>query len=936
MQQEGDRPPSPAAGASDEIVYLAPKPRWWQRDRLRWLGRLGDWARRNPFPLLLIVMVCIVYANSFGAPFLFDDFDNIVRKDEIHTLTPLSKFLHLSNRPLVDVVNAVNFALAEWSRVGWHWTNLGIHVIATLALYGIVHRTLQWPALRRRVGKAARPWLALAATMVWAVHPLNTQAVTYIIQRSESMMGMFVFLGLYASIRYMQLDEARHEEDPQPDAPITGNCPACCWRCCTQSRGCWAIAAFLFISLGLMSKQVAVVAPLVVLLYDWVFARSFIGTLRRWPLHLSVFTTWLWLLWILRMGEALTNDASGGFGVRDLTWIEYFRTQPQVILEYLKLSFVPLRQCFDYKWPVMPNWELAAPYFVIVGALGTVALVGLVLRRWWGFLGAWFFLTLAPTSSILPILDLCVEHRMYLALAGVTTLVIAVAYRVVGKRWVECEDGRVRRGLAVALIALVGLPLGIRTIVRNHDYRSDLAIWHTAVDHPIGQYNGRAWNNLATTYSNRGDRVTALEYFERASRVDPRFVLAAANVGIVLRNEGRYREAIPWLHFAVNLHGKSYARGAYVQVVLADAYESLGARGRAIHWYENALSIKDDLYDGHNGYGAILAQMAGEADTDDERRELLTRAASHFKRAAELKPGSTSILLNLAKAHVELGNRREAERALKQVLDPPPDPDEPDANQPRASDVIRWATLKAAWLEMAFARNHLEQRSPTHEAHVEVLMRIESRRSPIDDFVEASWRLGRLLGEDGRAAESLPILRRAAGLAPLDFDVRKTLARALLGAGEHREAVDAYHVARMLKPRDLDVRLGMGTALNSLGMWGPAADEFAAALDIDADDLEAMKQLAWIRATADDDAARDGEEAVALAAKAVAITDAKQVAPLAILAAAKAEQGQFADALDAINKAIELARRSSTDDIARLEAQKQQFERGLPIRVSGN
>ena len=211
--------------------------------------------------------------------------------------------------------------------------------------------------------------------------------------------------------------------------------------------------------LGVAVKEPIVTAPVVVLLYDYTFLEdSFRKILRRrWGLYAGLFASWGLLVYLqAKTGLPVLEEQLGPIGF----W-GYMRSEPGVILYYLRLSLWPHPLCFSYEWPVADSLGAILPGALMVGLLGAMTVWGLWKRRGWGFLGAWFFLILAPTSSVMPLRQLAFEHRMYLSLAAVVALVVAGGY-VVGQRllcwgWMSRRTGLVTgMSLAVAMAGMMG------------------------------------------------------------------------------------------------------------------------------------------------------------------------------------------------------------------------------------------------------------------------------------------------------------------------------------------------------------------------------------------------------------------------------------------------------------------------------------------------
>ena len=244
-----------------------------------------------------------------------------------------------------------------------------MHVLCALVLFGIVRRTLLKRALREQFGNMADR-LAAACALIWLVHPLQTEPVNYVTQRTESIMGLFYLLTLYTAIRGLYSER---------DA----------W---------WHTASVLSCSLGMASKEVMVTAPLIVVLYDAAFRSGSFREIfdRRWPLYAGLAATWGILAAVTWSGP---RSRTVGFSA-NASALDYAMNQCVMLTRYLYLAVWPSSLVFDYGTPQPAAIMHVPPYAVIVAALMAAAAIALVHRRPIGFLGAWFFLLLAPTSSV--------------------------------------------------------------------------------------------------------------------------------------------------------------------------------------------------------------------------------------------------------------------------------------------------------------------------------------------------------------------------------------------------------------------------------------------------------------------------------------------------------------------------------------------------------
>jgi Flp pilus assembly protein TadD len=616
--------------------------------------------------LLIVGAGLAAYWNSFDGPFIFDDPESISGNPTIRQLWPIGPALSppgrgvtVQGRPVVNLSLAVNWAVGQDSVRGYHVLNLAIHLVAGLLLFGVVRRTLLLPRLAGRLGRGATG-IALAAALVWTVHPLQTESVTYVVQRAESIMGLFYLLTLYCVIR---------------GAGPGGAATAAAAKAGSSRPAAWFIFATAACLCGMASKEVMVTAPLVVLLYDRTFlAGSFKGALRRrWPLYLALAATWGLLAYLVGSAD---RGGSAGFGLAVTPW-RYALTQLGVVMHYLGLALWPRRLVIDYGWPIASTVGQVLPGAIVIGLLLAGTAWALVRRPSAGFLCACFFLMLSPSSSFVPVVtEVAAEHRMYLPLAAVVVLAVATLYRAwqwsLEKAAPQGRPAGAMRALPLAAAAIVVVALGYGTLERNEDYKTELAIWRdTVAKRPD---NARANYDLGLALAAEGSVRDAIWYYEQALRVKPDYPEALNNLGVALVDTGSVPDAIARYELALKLKpdyalaendlGVALAREDKVPQAVghferalqlkpdyAEAQNNLGlalaGTGRAqeaIGHYERALQLKPDYPAAHNNLGCALAN-AGRAP----------EAIAHFERAIELEPDNAQARANLAKVRGSRG-----------------------------------------------------------------------------------------------------------------------------------------------------------------------------------------------------------------------------------------------------------------------------------------
>ena len=725
---------------------------------------------RQFIPVLIIAAGIWAYHNSFQGPFIYDDVPSIVQNPHIRHFWPIREVLFVSpnlpvqGRPVESLTLALNYALGGLNVGGYHAFNLAVHLLSALVLFGILRRTLGGEKLRGRFG-AASVWLAAAIALIWEVHPLQTESVDYIVQRSELLMGLFLLLALYCTLRG------------------TGS----------SRPGRWYLAAVISCALGMGSKEVMVGAPLIVLLYDRVFLASSFRDLwrRRAGLHIGLAATWL----ILAALVARTVHPMTRFGVEGLTSWDYLKTEAGVIVYYLRLCFWPQPLVIDYSdWPIARSLRDAlVPVLAVVGLVG--ATVWAFRRRpWLGFWGAWFFLILAPTSSFLPSAgEAAAERRMYLPLAAVVTMAVVGAFSP-GKRLLNK-----RQGIALGCIASVSVVVLLThlTIQRNRDYISEATIWQDAVEKRPG--NARAHNNLGFALAEIGRVAEAVGHYEEALRIQPGYDTAHYNLGNALVEQGRVAEAIAQYEEALRI--KPADTGAHYNLGLALVRQ--GRVAEAIEQYEEALRIAPDFTDTgsyaeiHNDLGLALVQQGR-----------VPEAMEHYEQALRINPGFAAAHYNLGVALVELGRVPEAIKHWEEAARIMPDYADAHYN-------LGLALWQAGQLTKAVG--HYEQALRINPDFVEArvnlgiaLSQLGKRQEGLAQFQEAlrrqpdsaqvHYNVGRALFQTGHVPEAIEQYQLVLQTSPRFVEAYCDLGLALARLGRTAEAIQQYEQALKLRP----------------------------------------------------------------------------------------------------------------------------------------
>ena len=578
--------------------------------------RTAPWSLSTTGAALLVVLAVVaVYSNTLRVPLVFDDTSSIANNLSIRQLWPpaFPEIGGTRGRPVANVSFAANYVWGRNHLAGYHAVNIIIHAAAALALFGLIRRTLRLPVIEPGLADSA-DFVASSAAVLWAVHPLQTEAVTYLSQRTESLMGLFYLTTLYCFVRGIG----------SPD-----------------NRRAWHGLAVLACAAGMGSKEVMVTAPLVVPLYDRAFvAGGLLAALRaRLGFYLALSGTW-----VVLAGLMMGMGARGvGFEL-GVSPAQYALTESCAVLNYLKLALWPAPLVFDYGSHAATSLAQVWPCVLLLAALVTAALALLWVRPKTGFLLAWPFLLLAPTSSFVPVaLQPMAEHRMYLPLAAVAVAVaVLLASLHLRKPWI--------------VVLFFGAALGAATLQRNATYGDEIELWRDTVKKRPA--NERALTNLgaALLKNNRVDEARVP--LARAVELNPRNPEALTNLGFLHARDGKLADAIDCFERTVQLEpGLATAHYNLGCVLLKTA--RIADAGKS---FARAIQLNPDYGDAHNNLGIILA-AGGRFEA----------AVGHFSEALRVNPRDAEAYVNRAAAHLKLNHPASARADYQAALALRPD-----------------------------------------------------------------------------------------------------------------------------------------------------------------------------------------------------------------------------------------------------------------------
>jgi tetratricopeptide (TPR) repeat protein len=615
--------------------------------------------------LMIVVVTLLSYSNSFDVPLMLDDIANIAVNPNVTDLSSYTKFFSLDttgkalifDNPLFRIRYigylsfALNYAVHGLDVHGYHLVNILIHLGCSLLVYGLVVLTFKTPAFlpdkedNSRLA-ASGSFIALFSALMFAVHPLQTQAVTYVVQRFTSLATLFWMLSLVAYIQFRLLAG-------QP-------------RLAFRRFFMYGLSLVATI-LAMKTKEFAILLPVIIALYEFMFFAGRIWGRIRYllPIWLTLAIIPLSLMITARSGLLdSTAKLSESFGM--ISRSDYLFTQFRVIVTYLRLLLFPVNQIFDYDYPVYHsffNLNVLASLLVIVA----IMLSGLFLcylsrggagkyahlYRLASFGIFWFFITNSVESGFIPLPDVIFEHRQYLPSIGFILTVIS-ALEMLRVQW--RERGSYVPSLTVYALLLLAAGFSYATFVRNSVWRDRVGFMEDEVRKSPGKARPRS--TLARYYGELGRTEDAVYQFKKVIATNPNFVDAHYGLGISYVRLGRMEEAEAEYKNVIALRFDN----SDAHCNLGSVYSKQGRLENAIREYTIALMLTPKSEKAHNNLGNIY-----------RKQERLGEALSEFQEALRIRPDFAEAHFNLGNTYVSLGRIEAARNELLEALKLKPD-----------------------------------------------------------------------------------------------------------------------------------------------------------------------------------------------------------------------------------------------------------------------
>ena len=512
------------------------------------------------FLIIVLLLLFFAYSKTFNGEFQFDDDTSVIENPYVTDISEISGLNLIDSmvggvRPVTAITFALNYRFGGFDVSWYHLTNFLIHVFNSTLIFYLVLLTASSPKLPATYHDRAL-YIALISAAIFLLHPVQTESVSYISQRYESLASLFYLCSLIAYIKARpthqntehraQNTEHRAQNTEHRTQSTEHRAQSTEHRAqSTEHRQkifspksvFWYLTSVICYFLALGSKEIAVTLPVIILLYDFYF-------LKDRPFLKRVAGPGIFIVLSLIAGifiiSGFGKGADAGFSVKAFTPWQYLLTEFRVLTTYIRLLFLPVNQNLDY------DFRISRSFFEIDTALSFVFLLILIIaaimsyKRWrvGSFFILWFFIILAPTSSIVPVIDVIYEHRVYLASAGFFVIVADVLSRLL----LSLKEKSIYNKISVLGVIILIVLLSVATFQRNKVWETKLSLWEDAARK--SPMKARVHNNLGNSYISLGRYLEASEEYKKAVALDEDNVGIYFNLALSLDKAGLADQAL--------------------------------------------------------------------------------------------------------------------------------------------------------------------------------------------------------------------------------------------------------------------------------------------------------------------------------------------------------------------------------------------------------
>lgn len=454
--------------------------------------------------ITIIILCCLgffIYSNTFYSPFTFDDNSSIVKNISIRDITNLKAIWSFWPTRFITYLSfSFNYYFNQLQVFGYHIINLAIHLCTTILVWYFIMLTISLPIMKKdKISKYSR-LAALFGALVFLSHPIQTESVTYIVQRTSALAGFFYIfsLCLYVKARVLRKDD--------------------------KTRVIGMILYILSLIIGIVSmftKENTFTLPLIIILYEFCFLKDDRHFSWKYIIPFIAILPIIPLTLLAAKPETFTDIQR--FMSQPVKGYHYFLTQLRVMVTYVRLVFLPVNQNLDYYYPMIRSWAsipVLSSFFLLMLII-TVAVRVFARFRLISFGIFWFFLTLLPESSIVPMKDVIFEHRLYLPMIGYSIFLTSLICYRFGEKTV--------RPVVIVFIALIAC-YSMLTYSRNFVWRDTFTLWNDTVQKST--FKARPYVQRGLAYAYKGELDLAIIDYNKAIEIDPDYAKAYHNIAV--------------------------------------------------------------------------------------------------------------------------------------------------------------------------------------------------------------------------------------------------------------------------------------------------------------------------------------------------------------------------------------------------------------------
>lgn len=586
---------------------------------------------------LLIILALVIYSNTFQVPFLFDDEESILLNTRVHGLANFFSggYSVLPNRVVGYLSFAINYHFGGLNVVGYHLVNLSIHTLNSIMVYFLVRVTFRTPQLNNPFSEAHIRIFAIIIALFFVSHPIQTQAVTYIVQRLTSLTTLFYLAALICYVRWRLIRDESATFFKVAATP-------------------WYVLSLISTLLAMKTKEIAFTLPLIILLYECSFfgwpGRKLLAQIAPLLLTITVipYTIYAKISPLIQSGGSLLSDVNTpAYNIAKVTQLEYLYTQFNVICTYLRLLILPVKQNLDYDYPIshtlfetktvlslllLLSLFIFALYLFVKSVPDTRiyestsdTLQTKTLYRLASFGIFWFFTTLSVESSIIIIQDVIYEHRLYLPSYGF--FLTLTAFATLGVIRFEQHFRNIRKA-AILIAAIIILLLASASYARNTVWQNWVSLWSDVKAKSPNKPRAHNVLGIGYFYDLRFDE--AMREYQEAVRLKPDFIEAYINMGLIYKARKQYAESISVNRKILSISAYNAQHFANIHNDIGTSYAEMGELDQSISAFATAVKHNPDSAEFRNNY-AFALMTAGKVE--DAIRE--------FKAALALDPANS-------------------------------------------------------------------------------------------------------------------------------------------------------------------------------------------------------------------------------------------------------------------------------------------------------